>query len=178
MTFPKQLADGPLRTAAQYPGVTDANGVPHSTYSEGLLVGYRWYTAKHIAPLFPFGYGLSYTRFGYSDLAVTRTSTGATVKATVTNTGTRAGAEVAQLYVTQPASTGEPPMQLEGFRKIALAPGRSGTVTMTLDQRAFAMWRTSTHSWYVTPGCYGIAVGGSSADLPLHGRVAEGGGHC
>ena len=100
------------------------------------------------------------------------------MKATVTNTGTRAGAEVAQLYVTQPASTGEPPIQLQGFRKIALAAGRSGTVTMTLDQRAFSMWRTSTHSWYVTPGCYGVAVGGSSASLPLHGRVAEGGGHC
>jgi beta-glucosidase len=177
VTFPTQLSDGPLQTAAQYPGVTDANGVPHSTYSEGLLVGYRWYTAQHIQPMFPFGFGLSYTKYRYSRLSVTPTRTGATATVTITNTGSRAGAEIAQLYVTDPAA-GEPPIQLKGFRKVALRPGQSRTVTMQLDQRAFSVWKTSTHAWYVTPGCYQISVGGSSANLPLHAALPRAGGRC
>jgi beta-glucosidase len=180
VTFPVQLSDGPLRTAAQYPGVTVAGDSvgPHVSYSEGLLVGYRWYTAEGIAPLFPFGYGLSYTSFGYSNLHVTPTPTGATVTATVTNTGGRAGAEVAELYVTDPASAGEPPIQLKGFGKVNLAPGASTTVTMTLDSQSFQIWDEATSQWVLTPGCYGISVGASSAELPLHGNLPVAGGTC
>src|SRR5207249_2088028 len=83
VTFPVALTDGPLRTAQQYPGVTDAQGVPHATYSEGLLIGYRWYDAQNITPLFPFGYGLSYTTFAYSNLTVNRTSAGYAVTVNV-----------------------------------------------------------------------------------------------
>jgi beta-glucosidase len=100
------------------------------------------------------------------------------VTATVTNTGKRARAEVAQLYVSFPSSTGEPPLQLKGFQKIALGPGQSGTVRMNLDPRAFSVWRTSTHSWFVAPGCYGVSVGGSSASRPLHASLPRGGGSC
>jgi beta-glucosidase len=179
-TFPVSLADGPLQTPAQYPGVMvpgDTVG-PHVSYSEGLLVGYRWYTSQHIAPLFPFGYGLSYTSFAYSDLHVTPTSTGATVSFTVTNTGTRAGAEIPQLYVTDPAAAGEPPIQLKDYAHVTLPAGGVGHVTFTLDSSAFSIWDTAANGWTVTPGCYGISVGGSSASLPLQGEVAEAGGTC
>ena len=175
-TFPVSLAQTPLQTAAQYPGVTVAGDTvgPHVSYSEGLLVGYRWYTAEHITPLFPFGYGLSYTSFAYSNLAIAPNGFGATVTATVTNTGSRAGAETAQLYVTDPAATGEPPIQLKGFDKISLAAGASGTVTFNLPGSAFQIWNSASHGWTLTPGCYGISVGGSSASLPLHDQIADG----
>src|SRR5207253_2257751 len=127
ITFPKSMTDTPIQSAAQWPGITQYNDSvgPHSIYSEGLLVGYRWYDAKGIQPLFPFGYGLSYTSFGYSALSVTATATGATVSFTVTNTGKRQGSEVAQVYVGAPAASGEPPKQLKGFQKVSLEPGGS-----------------------------------------------------
>ena len=98
-------------------------------YSEGVDVGYRWYDSQGLTPLFPFGYGLSYTSFSFSNLQVGPLTAGgaATVTATVTNTGTRAGADVAQLYVTDPAASGEPPRQLEGFARVNLQPGASQT---------------------------------------------------
>jgi beta-glucosidase len=177
-TFPKKMSDSPIQSTAQWPGVNDANGIPHSTYSEGLLVGYRWYDAKHIAPLFPFGFGLSYSTFGYSNLRVTPTAQGAVVTFNVTNTGTRTGAEVAQLYLSSPAAANEPPKQLKGYDKVLLLPGQTKTVTLTLDQRAFSHWDTQAHGWRVAPGCYGVGVGGSSAALPLHGVVSRGGAKC
>jgi beta-glucosidase len=180
VTFPKSLADDPLRTTAQYPGVpVDGDAVgPHVSYSEGLFVGYRWYQANDIAPLFAFGYGLSYTTFAFSRLAVHPTSSGAHVTARVTNTGHRPGAEVAQLYVADPRRTGEPPLQLKGFAKVRLAPGASTTVSFNLGPRAFARWDTATNGWTVVPGCYGIRLGDSSADLPLSGSLAQGGASC
>ena len=178
VTFPKKLSDGPLRTKAQYPGVNNKNGVPQVHYSEGLLVGYRWYQARHIAPLFPFGYGLSYTTFRFGGLHLHRSGGQVIVTARLTNTGHRAGAQVAQLYVHQPARTGEPPHQLQGFARVYLQPGRSATVRMVLGPRAFAHWDTGRQAWRVTPGCYGVAVGPSSARLPLHARLARGGGAC
>ncbi len=120
VTFPVSLAQVPASTTAQFPG----NGTTVQ-YSEGLDVGYRWYNAKNIQPLFPFGYGLSYTSFRYSGLRVTPVASGTQdvqVTATVTNTGHRSGTDVAQLYVTDPASAGEPPRQLKGFARVTCDP--------------------------------------------------------
>jgi beta-glucosidase len=178
ITFPKKLADGPLRSKAQYPGVNDQSGNQHSRYTERLLVGYRWYDAKHIAPLYPFGFGLSYTTFRYSNLRVRPTVSGAVVRFDVTNTGPRPGAEVAQLYVTDPPAAHEPPKQLKGFAKVMLQTGETRTLTIVLDRRAFAYWSAGSQAWQVAPGCYAVKVGGSSADLPLRGLVSRGGASC
>jgi len=167
-TFPASQSDLPTQTAAQYPGV---NG--QVMYSEGLLVGYRWYDAKNIAPLFPFGYGLSYTTFGYSRLSVAKTASGANVTFTVTNTGTRAGAEVAQVYVAAPAVSGEPPKQLKGFQKVTLDPGKSTTVTVALDKRAFSRWDTATNAWVKDAGTYQVLVGASSRDIRAQGSTKQ-----
>jgi beta-glucosidase len=137
VTFPASLNDVPAHTTAQWPG--NATNVH---YSEGLKVGYRWYDAQNITPLFPFGFGLSYTSFSFSGLQVGALdgNGNATVLATVTNTGSRAGAEIAQLYVGDPASTGEPARQLKGFQRVDLQPGASAKVTFTVT----ATWRTGT----------------------------------
>ncbi len=174
-TFPAAMADMPLRTAAQWPGISkpgDSVG-PHSAYSEGLLVGYRWYEAKRIKPLFPFGFGLSYTSFGFSGLRVRGYKRGAWVSFTLKNTGRRAGADVTQVYVGDPASSGEPPAQLKGFRRVSLAPGGSARVQIWLPQSSFAHWATGRHRWVVTRGNYRIYVGDSSAlsDLQLRGSL-------
>jgi beta-glucosidase len=155
-TFPVSENDLPTQSSAQYPGV---NG--HATYSEGLQVGYRWYDGRNIAPLFPFGFGLSYTTFRYSDIHAT--SSGVTV--TITNTGSRAGAEVAQVYIAQPATAGEPPKQLKGYQKVYLQPGQSTTVTIPLDPRAFAHWDTTRHIWVIDKGTYQVLVGASARDI-------------
>src|SRR4051812_5525589 len=172
-TFPRKVEDMPARTPQQYPGV-DGKAV----YSEGLQVGYRWFDAEGIQPLFPFGYGLSYTSFRYGDLSVTPRGDGARVQYTVTNTGKRSGAEVSQVYISFPARDGEPPRQLKGFDKVGLEAGQSRTVTADLDARAFQHWDTAKHGWAATRGCYTIAVGGSSRGLPLSGAVPVAGGSC
>jgi beta-glucosidase len=119
-TFPRALADMPAKTPEQYPG-KDGKAI----YSEGLKVGYRWFDSEGIQPLFPFGYGLSYTSLAYSRLKLRAARKSATVSFTLANTGARPGAEVAQVYVGFPAWTGEPPRQLKGFQKVALDPGAS-----------------------------------------------------
>jgi beta-glucosidase len=172
-TFPKSLADMPTRTPAQYPG---KNG--KAIYSEGLKVGYRWFDTQGIEPLFPFGYGLSYTSFGYSRLKVRSARNHATVSFSLANTGSRPGAEVTQVYVGFPSWTGEPPRQLKGFRKVELDRGTSEGVTIALDRRAFSYWDQRTGAWRVGRGCYTIAVGGSSRNLPLTTRVPMAGGRC
>jgi beta-glucosidase len=134
-------------------------------------VGYRWYDAKNITPLFPFGYGLSYTTFSFSDLQVgALRSAGSTVTATVTNTGGRAGAEIAQLYVGAPASTGEPVHQLKGYQRVELQPGQSQTVRFTVTAHDLAHWADPA-GWTTTPGTYQILVGDSSRNLPLSGSI-------
>jgi beta-glucosidase len=163
VTFPRSLAQVPASTAAQWPGV---NGTVQ--YSEGVLVGYRWYATRHIAPLFPFGYGLSYTSFAFSHLVVRPGDDGYRVSADVTNTGRRAGADVAQLYVGDPASTGEPAEQLKGFDRVTLRPGQTARVTFTVDRSDLAWWNGH---WTVTPGTYTLMVGDSSASLPLAAHV-------
>jgi beta-glucosidase len=161
ITFPSSETDVPANTPQQYPGV---DGV--ADYSEGLEVGYRYDDANNLTPLFPFGYGLSYTRFAFSHLTVSRSQ----VTASVTNTGDRAGTEVAQLYVGDPASAGEPPRQLKGFQRVDLRPGQTATVRFQLTSSDLAYWN---NGWTVAPGTYQIYVGDSSAltGLPLQGTL-------
>jgi beta-glucosidase len=168
-TFPRAEADLPVQTPEQYPGV-DQSGIPHARYSEGLLVGYRWFDAKGIQPLFPFGHGLSYTTFGYSSLKVKSGRT-VTVTFTIKNTGDRAGAEVGQLYLGFPAATGEPPKQLKGFQKVYLEPGQSKRVTLKLDRRAFSYWDAGRQDWEARNGSYRVFVGSSSRDIRLTRNV-------
>jgi beta-glucosidase len=169
ITFPKRDADQPANTAAQYPGTS---GTAH--YSEGIFVGYRHYDAKNIAPLFPFGYGLSYTSYGYANLKITAGSgANVTVEADVTNTGTKTGADIAEVYVGSPSSAAVPeaPQELEGFQKILLTAGQTGHVSVTLNARSFSHWDTASHSWKVTAGTYRILVGNSSRGQQLTGTV-------
>ncbi|HXA57991.1 MAG TPA: glycoside hydrolase family 3 C-terminal domain-containing protein, partial [Streptosporangiaceae bacterium] len=168
VTFPTSLSQVPASTTAQWPG-TGGN----VQYSEGIDVGYRWYDSQNLTPLFPFGYGLSYTTFSFSNLQVGSLTAGgtATVTATVTNTGSRSGADVAQLYVDDPAASGQPPLQLEGFQRVSLAAGASTTVTFNLTQRSLQYWNSSSSTWTTATGNYGIEVGDSSASLPLSGTL-------
>ncbi|WP_084580308.1 glycoside hydrolase family 3 C-terminal domain-containing protein [Kutzneria sp. 744] len=165
VTFPASLADVPAHTGPQWPG---QNGAVQ--YSEGIDVGYRYYDSQHVTPMFPFGFGLSYTSYSYADLTVsTPDSSGAVqVGFDVTNTGSRAGTEVAQVYVGQPSSTGEPPNSLRGFTRVTLSPGQSQHVTVTLDARSFQYWTTT---WTKAAGPTTIRVGGSSRSLPLSATI-------
>jgi beta-glucosidase-like glycosyl hydrolase len=169
ITFPKNLTQVPARTPLQYPGVGRVE------YSEGLDVGYRWYDQEDIAPLFPFGFGLSYTSFSVHDLTVDPTATddgNVAVAVDVTNTGDRAGAEVVQLYLEHPPDAGEPPKVLRGFRRVALEPGQTAHVQFTLDARALAVWDATSHRWRAGAGSYTVHVGDSSRNLPLRGSFA------
>jgi beta-glucosidase len=181
VTFPQSLSQVPASTPAQFPGV---NG--QVQYSEGVDVGYRWYDAKGLAPMFPFGYGLSYTRFGFSDLRATPSRAASTsgqparvrVSARVTNTGRVTGSDVVQLYLSDPAVAGEPPRQLKGFQKVTLRPGQSTTVTFSLDSHDLSYWNQAANAWVVPAGAFGVYVGDSSAlaNLPLHGNFTVRGG--
>ena len=163
-TFPKKLADSPAHTLGSYPGT---NGTV--TYAEGLLVGYRWFDTKNIEPLFPFGFGLSYTTFKYSDLKlIPGTNLTVTAQFEVENTGNLAGAEVAQLYVHQKKpGLPRPEKELKGFKKVVLKPGESRVVTIPLSAAAFAFYDDGKKSWVAEKDAFTIAVGGSSRDLPL-----------
>jgi beta-glucosidase len=161
----------PASTPAQFPGVGG-----QVQYSEGIDVGYRWYDARNLTPLFPFGYGLSYTSFAFSDLRVTPSQLAGrgapvTVTARVTNTGPVTGSEVAQLYLADPAAAGEPPRQLKGFQKVTLRPGQSAVVSFTLDRHDLSYWNDSANGWVVPDGGFRVYVGDSSAlsGLPLRG---------
>jgi beta-glucosidase len=178
VTFPVRLSDGPLKTAAQYPGTKNSLGVPHAVYSEGLLIGYRWYDAKKVAPLYPFGFGLSYTTFRYSKLRMVPTATGVTMQVTLTNTGKRAGAEVVQVYASAPASAGEPPKALAGFTKLTLRAGETRTVSIPVSSRAFSVWSTARHAWTPVAGCWVVRAGGGSTSLPLLAKLSRGGKTC
>ena len=167
VTFPADLSQVPASTPAQFPGV---NG--KVLYSEGIDVGYRYYDANHETPLFPFGYGLSYTSFRFSDLRITRQAgQPVTVSATITNAGRVAGADVAQLYLSDPAAATEPPRQLKGFQKVTLRPGQSATVRFSLNGHDLSYWNSAANRWVVPAGQFGVYLGDSSAlaGLPLHG---------
>src|ERR1700722_2712559 len=167
-TFPANPGQGVaqggtvLTPNAEFPG----NGTDVD-YTEGIAVGYRYFDVHHQTPLFPFGYGLSYTTFAYSHLRVQPSSHGATAQVTITNTGHRAGAEVAQLSLPAPAAAGEPPYQLKGFQKVTLAPGQSRRITFQVTTQDMSYYRTATSSWAVAPGLYRVSVGSNERDLPV-----------
>lgn len=134
-------------------------------YSEGLKMGYRWYDAQNITPLFPFGHGLSYTSFSYTGISTRSNSDGSvTVGFTLKNTGARAGAEVAQVYAGLPAEAGEPPKRLVAWEKVQLAAGESKAVSITVKPERLSIWNATTHRWQTPSGSYSFVVGGSSRD--------------
>lgn len=166
-TFPASDQQGPAKTGVEFPG----DGV-HVFYDEGLAVGYRWYQRSGEKPLFPFGFGLSYTTFRLDNLRVSRTSGGLRAQVSVTNTGRRAGSEVVQLYVAAPDEAREPAQQLKAFSKVSLRPGQSTVVTLDVPRDELAVWLNSSTGWTVVPGNYNVGVGTSSADLPLRSRIS------
>jgi beta-glucosidase len=151
------------------------NGDKRVAYREGVFVGYRYYDQAAIKPLFPFGFGLSYTTFAYGDLRVTPATSAlgepVNVSFTIKNTGAREGAEVAQLYVGDPhASVPRPAKELKGFAKVNLRPGESQRVTLRLDRRAFSFYDVNAKDWNAEPGEFTILVGSSSAEIHLQGK--------
>ena len=172
VSFMAAEADTPVAgNVLQYPGL----GAGPVQYSETLFTGYRWHDKNDIAPAYPFGYGRSYTQFQYTGLSISRDE----IRATVSNTGGRAGVAVPQLYIGFPeVSTGvpQPIRQLKGFQRLTLEPGQSAVARFPLDTRALAYWDVARGDWVVADGCYAISVGASSRDLPLTGSLAVGAG--
>jgi beta-glucosidase len=175
VSFPASDTQTPTAAApGRYPAV---NGV--YTYSEGLDVGYRWYQQENQTPLFPFGYGLTYTSFRLSHLraapgVLTVAPDGSApvhVSVDVTNTGHRTGTDVVQLYLGHPAGSGEPPKTLATFAKVSLRPGQTTTVRLTLTADDLRVWDSAAHDWTVLDGRYPLYAGESSADTPLTGAV-------
>src|SRR5712671_5344771 len=186
LTFPVSEAELPHPTVVKPPQSSTAGG-PEAwkkiaaglppfqiKYDEGLKVGYKWYDAEHKQVLFPFGYGLSYTTYSYSNLKVEpglSPTRDARVTFTVTNTGNRAGAEVAEVYAALPAAAAEPPKRLVGWSKVALKPGESKEVTVDVQQKYLSIFNVDQDTWQLIPGDYTVMVGGSSRDLPLKESV-------
>jgi beta-glucosidase len=166
VSFPKKWEDSPA--AANYPGEN-----LKVNYAEGIYVGYRYFDSKNVEPQFPFGFGLSYSSFEYSGLAVTPGKVFGDVPVTVSlkvkNTGARAGAEVVQLYVHDGhAKIDRPLHELKGFRRVELKAGETKTVTFTLDRTALSYWSPEKKEWVADPGAFEIQVGASSRDIRLH----------
>lgn len=167
VTYPKRLMDSPAHSLDTYPGTTNT-----LFYKEGLLVGYRWHDTKNIEPLFPFGHGLSYTRFEYSNLKLANegTNNAVAVEFTIANVGRQEGAEVAQVYVQDvQSSLPRPIKELKGSRKVLLKPGEKQTVSIPLEHRAFAFYDPDRKVWLAEAGDFRILVGSSSRDIRLEG---------
>jgi beta-glucosidase len=182
-TFPKSEADLPhpilvkpplasVRFSGPVSPLRRAEGLPPFTvdYNEGVEVGHKWYDAEKKSVLFPFGYGLSYTKYRYKGLTVT---SGKTMKVTFTlaNTGARAGAETAEVYASLPASAQESPKRLVGWSKVKLNAGEQHAVTVEIDPKYLSIFDVQKGEWTLVPGDYTIRVGGSSQDLPLEAVV-------
>lgn len=172
-TFPVRWSDNPAHSQDRevYPGLEGK-----VRYEEGIFVGYRHYDRLGMTPLYPFGFGLGYTTFSVSDFTVDDSNFEAdgnlTATVTVTNTGTRGGSTVVQLYVSDTESSSpRPAKELKAFAKVALAPGESRQVTLALDARSFAFFRTEAKHWLVESGDFTLRVGQSSADLPLTATI-------
>ncbi len=168
-TFPQRLEDNPAYI--NYPG---EHG--RVRYGEGIFIGYRYYEKKQVVPLFPFGFGLSYTSFAYGNLHLNRQTItpdeGITLSVDVTNTGKTMGKEVVQVYVRDmQSSVARPTKELKRFTKVALAAGETKTVTFTLDREAFAYWDDAEHAWTAEAGDFEILVGSSSQDIRVHAIV-------
>jgi beta-glucosidase len=183
ITFPISDEDLPHKSIVKPPPGTEPTGpdawrkrlegLPafQTTYDEGLKVGYKWYDAENKPVLFPFGYGLSYTTYKYSDLKVDAAES-PMVSFNVTNTGTRSGAEIAEIYASLPASAGEPPKRLVGWSKVKLDPGETKTVAVKINTEYLSIFNVDQDAWQLVPGDYTIMVGGSSQNLPLKETVS------
>ena len=169
MTFPASPDQGPGANAESYPGV---NG--KAEFQEGILVGYRWYDQHQQTPLFPFGFGLSYTNFQYSSLSLKRVAHAVSVRVTVKNTGDRTGSDVVQVYVAEPSCAQEPPSQLKGFEKLQLNPGETKTVNLQIPLDSLATWNEKAHGWSLCKGTYEFKVGQSSRSVLLRSSIALG----
>jgi beta-glucosidase len=183
VTFPVSDADLPHPTVVKPPAESMSpegpgswekilEGLPafQTTYDEGLKVGYKWYDAEHKQVLFPFGHGLSYTTYAYSALKVTP-GKNASVSFTLTNSGSRAGAEIAEVYAALPESAGEPPKRLVGWSRVKLNPGETKAVTVDIDPMYLSIFNVDKNAWQIVPGDYTIMVGGSSQNLPLKDTI-------
>jgi len=171
ISWPASAAATPITNTSQFPGndaVVDLGSGPAS-----LDIGYRWYQANDVAPLFAFGFGLSYTTFALSDLTMQSSAPASSVAVTVTDTGTQPGSDVVQAYLSYPASAQQPPEALKAFARVTLAPGASQTVTLTIPTADFASYQGTAMT--TVPGVYQIGVGDSSNDLTLHATVSESG---
>ena len=173
VTFPASDAQLPHPTV---PGSEASNQDAHHetrpfdlTYTEGAEVGYKWFEAKHLQPLFPFGFGLSYTTFAYSGLTVD--SDTRTARFTITNTGSRAGTEIAELYVTLPPAANESYQRLVGWQRVTLAPGESKTITLPLNPLYLSIFDTTKNTWQLLPGTYKIMAGPASNETPLNATL-------
>jgi beta-glucosidase len=172
--YPIKGADTKLHvTEAGHPDIDYV--IPHVKYTDKLMVGYRYWTTTGKHPLYPFGFGLSYTTFSFTNLQAPATAaSGSTVAVSfdVTNTGSVAGAEVAQLYVSDPSTkVTRPERELKGFEKVRLAPGETRHITLNLDARAFSYWDEAAHKWAIDPGKFVVRVGDSSENTPLSTEV-------
>ena len=174
MTFPKSEKDLPRPVIPPLPAedraVPTGNSSTHVSsytvhYDEGPEVGYKWYEAQHKQPLFPFGFGLSYTTYAYSGLSVDPTAK--TVTFTVKNTGKRTGTEIAEVYAKLPKGADESFKRLAGWSRVTLAPGESKTVTVAIDARVLQIFNEANNSWSLVPGDYAVLVGPSSDSTPL-----------
>jgi len=189
MTFPKSLSDLPHPKIVQPPPESIPNYMQKEvwhqiatglapfqvTYNEGVKVGYKWYDAENKPVLFPFGYGLSYTTYSYSNLKVTP-GKNPRVSFTVSNTGNRAGAEIAEVYASLPAAAAEPPKRLVGWSKVKLNGGESKEVTVEINPKYLSIFNVEKNGWQLIPGEYTFMVGGSSQDLPLKQAMEMGKG--
>lgn len=165
VTFPKAFADSPAYS--HYPGEN-----LRVEYAEGIYVGYRGFDKHGIEPLFPFGHGMSYTTFEYSQLRISpgRITAGRTVNVSVRNSASRTGAGVVQLYLQSPPSRVDRPMkELKGFGRVTLAPGESQTVSFTLDKAAISYYDSAVHDWVAEPGQFTVLVGAPSRDIRAKG---------
>ncbi|MDE6160317.1 MAG: glycoside hydrolase family 3 C-terminal domain-containing protein [Muribaculaceae bacterium] len=171
MSFPVKLEDTGAHALGAYPGTLRADGsnILDCEYAEGLLVGYRWHDTKKVRPLFPFGHGLSYTAFAYGKPVVDASRNGdrvATVTIPVTNTGSRAGAEVVQLYISyKKSSLPRPLKELKGFSKVTLVPGETANVSFDIDIDALSYFDPDAHKWVAEPGRFTAHIGSSSGDI-------------
>jgi beta-glucosidase len=163
LTFPASETAQPLTSVADFPGVSDV--VDFGTGSDALDIGYRWYQAHDVQPLFPFGFGLSYTTFSLEDPSIQETGTNVIVRLDVTNVGTRTGTDVVQGYVKDPEAAGEPPEQLKAFSRVTLSPLATRRLALTIPLSSLSVFLHNAFS--VLPGKYQVDVGQSSADLPI-----------
>ena len=183
ITFPKSEDDLPHKAIVQPPPGTYPPPGPDNwkhalegypafqiTYDEGLKIGYKWYDAEKKQPLFPFGYGLSYTTYSYSNMKVTP-GDHVRVSFTVKNTGGRAGAEIAQVYASFPPNAGEPPKRLVGWSRVKLNPGESKDITVDVEPLFLSTFNADQHAWQKVAGEYTFMAGGSSQSLPLKGTA-------